>query len=451
MKNLSNPYSRMLLSATPDFFFGRHADIETILHGISSAQSSSFSIQGIRMIGKTTLLKYLSDPNAALHHYPSAFLDYGPNQRGELIFQYIDFYDRQGHQVIDSLFAALLNNQRIRNLLPSLDELENNSHDVARLKSAIVDVQTRLLAKGARLIICLDHFGKAFSSMEYDTDLFLRSLTPDSSLIIATEKSLSELRIDILTSSPLVTILTPRLIGLLFKKEAKDLISSPLKKTGVDFTEQEVDYILQIAGYHPYLLTLVCEFWFNLHLRYLEDKKSFFDADLQERMKFQLASLPAILELFRLIWSHLDADEQNVLSEVARGLESEDKFILNKLAHKSLVVANFTTGQYSLFAEVFRILVLQQHPTLSQDNDKYIRDLPELDKNLLLYLTERPGQLCTFDELLKNVWGDTATSKRALEAAVYRLRVRFQDTAGRDWDYIQNVRGKGYIYKPKTT
>ncbi|MEM6285391.1 MAG: helix-turn-helix domain-containing protein, partial [Chloroflexota bacterium] len=47
----------------------------------------------------------------------------------------------------------------------------------------------------------------------------------------------------------------------------------------------------------------------------------------------------------------------------------------------------------------------------------------------------------TFAELLKNVWEDGSGTKRALEAAVHRLR----RTIPKDYR-IKNVRGEGYKY-----
>jgi DNA-binding response OmpR family regulator len=59
--------------------------------------------------------------------------------------------------------------------------------------------------------------------------------------------------------------------------------------------------------------------------------------------------------------------------------------------------------------------------------------------------------VCTFEELLAEIWGtaDIPAHKRKLEAAIHRVRTRIQEVDGSGWKYIENVRGKGYRYVPR--
>ena len=75
--------------------------------------------------------------------------------------------------------------------------------------------------------------------------------------------------------------------------------------------------------------------------------------------------------------------------------------------------------------------------------------LAPLDARLFNYLQTRPNQVCTFEELFKAVWNDINTPKQTLEAAIHRLRKKIAVVEESNWEYIQNVRGKGYQYIPK--
>lgn len=451
MTCINNPYSQMLLSAVPDFFYGRQGDVQTILQGVSGGnQPRSFSLQGARMIGKTTLLRYLTDARGATLQSEPTLLEYGPNRKGELIFVYIDFYKHQGDMVISDLLSSLLRNKRVLNAIDPTTKEDNQGSDPSEMKAKIRDIQEILLSKNIRLAICLDHFDQAFESMAYEDDVFLRSLSSYSALIIATEKSLSELRLDPHKTSPLLTILVRRVLGLLAESEARDLILSPLKDTGIEFSHQEVDFLLKVAGFHPYLLSLVGEFWFELRTRNPDDTLVVPNREIQRPMRLQLASLPPVAEFFKLIWGHLSTEEQEALYKIANNVVDDASFVLNNLIHKSLLTIDLKTGSYALFSDAFQVFVLQEYSFVQDHAKGNVMDLPQLEKRLLDYLIDRPGKLCSFDELLRAVWQDPNASKRALEAAVHRLRNKLKIDENDDWDYIQSVRGKGYVYKPKT-
>src|SRR5262249_8181669 len=73
------------------------------------------------------------------------------------------------------------------------------------------------------------------------------------------------------------------------------------------------------------------------------------------------------------------------------------------------------------------------------------RSIPEgltpIDSALLRYFIANPDRVCTFEELLDAVWEDGEKSKRALEAAVHRLRQALEPD-----EQIKNVRGTGYKF-----
>jgi DNA-binding winged helix-turn-helix (wHTH) protein len=64
---------------------------------------------------------------------------------------------------------------------------------------------------------------------------------------------------------------------------------------------------------------------------------------------------------------------------------------------------------------------------------------------VLRYLSERPGQLVTKDEVIRAVWVDTVVTDGALAACVRELRKALQDDAQRP-QYIETVYRRGYRF-----
>lgn len=456
MTQVSNPFSPLLVTFRPDRFFGRRSDIELILYGISAPEPRSFAVHGLKTIGKTTLLKYLGEPRGALTQYASLLLEYGPGRTGQLVFKRIDFYNITGSEVLPTLYKALIGSKEIYESLATdlITDLPEGA-DKSAIKTALLKILPALRTEHVRLVICLDHFDKAFQSMAYEDDVFLRNLTQDHAFIIATEKSLVELRKNIFRTSPLINVLISRNIGLLTEPEARELIETPAREVEPPLTEVEVTSLMQMAGRQPYLLIIACEFFFNLRVQYPELRSiPATEERVRSQLLLQMEALPAVTELFRFFWGQvIEEYEQNTLLKIATGGpldEENDSLALKSLSQKALIEEDLEAGNYPLFSELFRNYLRQQRqPRRSGGIEAIASSLSPLDRKLLEYFLARPDQVCTFEELLTEVWGDPTQSKRALEAAVHRLRTKFQDVEMTDWEYIQNIRGIGYQYTPK--
>ncbi|MCK6630101.1 MAG: winged helix-turn-helix domain-containing protein [Anaerolineae bacterium] len=456
-----NPFALMLVSLTPEYFFGRQADIELILEGVSAIEPRSFSIHGIKTIGKTSLLKYLCDPKGARVKYGANLLNYGLNSLTELEFVYVDCYGVDNSiKMFNAVYRELQKlgvhqgKEIIQNSINTFPIFESDLENKPKIKQNLGKVLEDLRAKNTRLVICLDHFSRAFYNLENEDHLFLRSLTREQSFIIATEKSLPEIRGHGL-ESPLFGVLMPRNIGLLLDNEARELIQNPTKQMDFTFTPPEIEFLLKTAGCQPYLLTKACEFLFNLLNRYAEVRKELPKNErMQQQVRLEMEVLPAIAELFPLFWDQLEPNQRETLSKIALAegsvdLETEQP-ALNTLRRKSLIYHHLLEGKYYVFSELFRAYVLRQNQPRRKDSIEEISaGLARIDRKLFEYLVARPNQICKFDELLNEVWGDSTTTKRSMEAAIHRLRTVLQRVEGNKWGYIRNVRGIGYQYMPK--
>jgi DNA-binding response OmpR family regulator len=80
-------------------------------------------------------------------------------------------------------------------------------------------------------------------------------------------------------------------------------------------------------------------------------------------------------------------------------------------------------------------------------------ELTGIEASLHQHLRQNPNQVCTFDQLLQEVWshassgpGEKEQQRRRMQVAVSRLRSKLKD-AGTGEDII-NIRDVGYRYVP---
>ncbi len=458
MKEISNPFSSMLVTFDPRNFFGRRLHVKQILQGVSSAEPRSFAVHGIKTIGKTSLLKYLCAPEGARAKYKDALVKYGPGRSGELEIRCFDFYAVEGEAVLPTLYEELMSVEQVRRTVATFPfpEVESEAIQPQEARGKLRQLFHALQDQRVRLVICLDHFDRAFQSMEYDDDVFLRNLTGFHSFIIATERSLPELRRDPRRTSPLLNVLIPRNLGLLTEEEARELIRIPAEEASAPFQEAEVTFLLEAAGRQPYLLTIACEFLFDLRIQYPRLDELLPDNErVQRQVVMQMEALPAVTELFSLFWERLDEREQETLLKIATDepVDSEkEQPVLNSLRQKALIYESLEDGKPHAFSGLFRRYVRRQRQILPRWRiEEVAESLAPLDRRLFEYLVARPNQVCTFKELLTEIWGtaDIPAHKRKLEAAIHRVRTRIQEVDGSGWRYIENVRGKGYRYVPR--
>jgi hypothetical protein len=449
--NSANPFSKSLVTFTPDTFFGRRAEIEIILQGVCGVVPRSFVLHGNRTTGKTTLLSYLCQPEGLRRDNPNLWAENIPEKFGRLEFIYIDFYNITEDQALLFLWSNLVKNKSIIEALdsPSTPDKNISKRDA---KASIQRICQDLNEHGFRLVICIDHFDKAYRSLDLDDEGFLRSLTKFTAFIYSTDKSLPGLRSRAQATSPLYNILIPREIGLLSETEASHVILKPTQALQPAFNDDDAKFLSSLSGRHPYILTLACEYLFNIYQEY-PDLQSLISQQPKTRQQIELEilSLPSIQEIFSYFWGDLALDYQSILIDIAQGKQLKDnqRSGINTLRKNGLVTINLSSqGQPAIFSPLFQMYILDQKTAGRKKIPAADLGLPNLDQKLLNFLRERPGQVCTFDELLSTVWGDPSMSKRRLDASIHRIRSKLKDVYQDDWEYIENVRGQGFKYVP---
>lgn len=444
-----NPFTSMLLTFDPTRFYGRENEIVAILQVVTARETSGHAIYGIRTIGKTTLLKFLKAPGGAMHRYERYInAEFAAGAGRQLLQVYISFHVFSAE---DNLFSVLLENL--------IEELEDNvvlasnislphwEDQLSRQEAinALKHILREIHQYGVRVVFLLDDFEVPLQFLDEDDDRLLRTLSDVACLIIATERPISELRPDIGESSPLLGILRPEAIGLLTDDAARDLMTGPVTPKEI-FTREEQDFLISAAGKQPFLLITACELYYTMRREFPEITTLVASgSSLIERQFIQrLMGLPHVYNVMYRIWLSLTRDEQTTLTHMMND-QVQNTTLAAGLINKALVFMDFGRGKnrvYSLlFGEFIRQQEQQNMPSLYDMAD----NLSPIDRKLFQYFLQRPNQVCTFDELLDAVWTDADKSKRALEAAVHRLRQHLEDSP----EQISNVRGKGYKFISK--
>lgn len=459
-----NPYKFMQLTFNPDRVYGWEREIPAILQVVTAAEPTSYAIYGIRAIGKSTLLKFLKHKRGATVRYRDYVgRDYRPDMGGyrKLLWVYINFHELTGDTNIFNFMYAHLYDELDAQGITDEFTLDTPTHDLDKTDAAIrlrkilkrLDAQQEI-----RVVFLLDDFDLPLSSGQINEvdDRQLRSVSFEASLVIATDDPISEIKQEFKEDSPLLGILRPEPIGLISFAAAYQLIREPAAHADppVHFTDAEVELLLEVGGRQPYLLTAVCEEYFDMRSDIGDLERIYDDPNAYQQLRSTLMNRlivrPHVKSILNLMWTRRNEDsEQPLLVHMAM---NEQQPISGAgaaaLAAKSLAYP--VADGYRIFSPLFAKFVRERaiNPEaipaspLPPTMNGILETLTPIDRAVFEYLYARIGQTCTFEELLVNVWNDhEGTTKRAVEASVHRLR-----RAVPPQHEIKNVRGKGYKY-----
>lgn len=449
-----NPYTPMLLTYNPARFYGRENEIISILQVITATDPGGHAIYGIRTIGKTTLLKYLKDRNGALKKYADFVnAEYLPGGDKTLLFVYLNFHIFTEGESVFFLMLEQLAEELENEDLTHIVQIPAYADDAPRqeLVNTLRRTLQRLNNQGIRVVFLFDDFDVPLKTLDNHDDGLLRTLSDYAALIIVTEEPISELRPDFGESSPLLGILRPEAIGLLSEIAARELISKPLDGGQLQYSTSEENFLIQTAGRQPFLLTAACEVYFEIRLETpgQPDTTQAFQVQFLNR----LSSQPHVMRVLQSTWNRLKPYEHRTLyalySASELDLTGDRGNLAARLEKKGLTYRDAQHNVYRLFSLLFGEFVQQIYdqgeartliPAPLPPRPS-LEGLTPIETALLRYFTAHADQVCTFEELLDAVWEDGEKSKRALEAAVHRLRKSLsQDEA------IKSVRGVGFKY-----
>ncbi len=229
--------------------------------------------------------------------------------------------------------------------------------------------------------------------------------------------------------------------------DAERIIDQLEARKGLALAPHARTKILELSGGHPGLIVA------------LFDAMLTRDAPADGTEIDWASALPTIQEEGRKIWSSLSEGEQLALSQYTRGKPIGDESVLHLLRLKGLLP--IVSGAESTFSPLFTRFVLSQNISanerLSIDTaarvvrlgDQSIRDLTATEFDLLQFLAEHLGQVCTRDTILNHLYPDEAQSDELrgtdnrVDTLVRRIREKIEPVREHP-AYLLTVRGKGY-------
>jgi hypothetical protein len=219
----NNPFSNRAIIKDPDEFFGRKTELRTIFSMLSNLQSCDVS--GDRKIGKSSLLYYI-------------FLKLRDGD--EYKIAYIDMQDAKYHTIEGFLKYSL------KELGSDPIVISSNSHNenLIAFSDSIKD-----LRKEIKPVLLIDEFENLTKrAEEFNNDFFdaMRSLGSQGNIAYVNAS----------LHAPFYNIFSQVPLGLFSPDETTEFLSA--KREGVEFSEEEIDFIKRIAKNHPLHLQIAC-------------------------------------------------------------------------------------------------------------------------------------------------------------------------------------------------
>ena len=233
-----NPYSAGPMVTTKGMFFGRETELRQLRSNILNMNSCS--IVGLRRIGKSSLLYYLS------HH------EILPLEQ-KFLFAYLDLQEKNYHTLKGLLNGAF--HQWMQGFADGKDiaypsDLSEFTRSVRRLRE-----------QGYSPVLCLDEFENLIKrSDQFGDDTFetWRALANAKQVVFVTSSLLS--LADLIESEGLTSsfynVFYQLDLGLLDKASAHDLLTIPMTNQGLAVPVSAVNELLELCGYYPYYLQM---------------------------------------------------------------------------------------------------------------------------------------------------------------------------------------------------
>ena len=252
-KTFNNPFTFGNPIRDSERFIGRAEDIRQITNRLLSSARESTSIVGERRIGKTSLLKYLTNPEIAE--------SFGLNN-DEFCLVYIDFQGlnditpQRFWQRVMRLMARTMKSSDRKEIFKELSKQEYI--DLFDLE----DLFENIGSDGTHVVLLMDEFEYVTQNPNFDSDFFggLRSLAIhyNLSLVPATRRELVELcHSEEIKGSPFFNIFATVVLKPFSSHETDTLIKNYAKTAGITFSPKEVSFIRQVGGGYPFFVQMI--------------------------------------------------------------------------------------------------------------------------------------------------------------------------------------------------
>jgi len=356
-----NPYSDQMPMSDPRMFFGPSSVVRRMLSDLANQQS--ISLVGPRHSGKTSLLHWMSQPliQARFGYDLSRHLFVYLDVRASLHKSCSDFFETVSEKIITASRGHLA-------LAPLLQTGED------RFSSVLEQVK----GGGFHTVLQLDPFDNITRNEAFDPEffMFLRALASAKlvSYVTASIAPLDQIAHTAIQGSPFFNIFGRCHMEPLTPQEARDLVVIPAFRVNCSL-EEEAEWILRYAGYHPFFIQRVCYYC-------LEEKFQHSDTRVNPNKVANLAHRDLFAH-FEYLWEELNPAQKELLKEEAQHKEIAERQI-PELSGSSLF-RKFVRDTCGL---VFFRMTEQQIEEELLEALKHLDSLPFLAKSKLRYLKQ---------------------------------------------------------------
>ncbi len=443
-------------------FVTRDAEIANVMECIEDGECCS--IVGLSNTGKSTLLRYLLLPKVKSKHLG--------DRAEEYVFVYIDcnlmlelteqgFYEL----ILRSTVAELRKLGIEQGLLDRIEASYRNLVNPANPFLVPLSFNEGLTAIGEavqqRIVLLFDEFDEPFAGLDERIFLNLRALKdkygPRLSYVVATDWPLRTPH-----RGPKVAEFcelfdhNTLFLSTLGRDDARQSIAQFAKEEEVEFSADDVDFIVTQAGGHPGLLEATCHVLTEVSRDYPDSYRD----QSYKLVHVRLDSDINISTECAKLWNGLTAEEQEALvAFVSRPGELLDPELERSMRQRAIVEEK--EGELAIFGRLFegfarrqRLLKRHEPQGVRVDVDtgdvwvdrELAPDLTDLEYRLLLLLYGRLDKICDKYEIVESVWGqdyiDEVDDAR-IDKLVSRLRQKIEPDPSEP-RYLMTVRGRGY-------
>ncbi len=434
----------------------RAPETSTVMSWIKTGQSGC--VIGFRGVGKTCFMRFLMRDDVRPQYLGPAWKD--------CTFVHIDLLALPEYTEWAFCELAL---DRLATQLSSSDTSPETIEEITLLHHQVTQSRDKISVRRAferaidalcqppaqRLVLLLDEIDSVFQVIDPFLFRCLRVVRDahigQVSYILMLTDELTHLREDHSEVDSFDRLVSRNLCWLkpYDRADARYMLHYLMAQRTLEQSPQDTDRLIELTGGHAGFLKA----WVSLLWNNPDGHHSLNDAA-------SLLSEPAMRNECLRVWESLSEGERVGLSALDRG-ELADPPVIQRLVRKALLVEN--SSSYRYFSPLFAQFVHQQNVPVASDVEirrsprhvqiggRSIATLTELEFEILCYLYEHRGRVCTKDDLIANVYHQQydrdagGVSDEALQTLMARLRAKLEPDP-RHPRYIVTVRGEGYRF-----
>lgn len=433
----------------------RASETRPVLQWIKAAQCGS--IIGLRGSGKSNFIRFLLRSETREHYLGPPHTNYS-----FVLINLLSLSERSEWAVYEMI---------VNNLLTQLHRSEISDKMLAQLTlvhQGLLRERDALTAERAvercisllcqpttrRLVLLFDEFDAVFRDLPASLFRCLRAIRDSYkdqiSYIVVGTHDLASLRTDLVEEVDHFYRLVSRnacWLGAYSEADARQMAGHLAFKHDLTLNETDLTTLLELSAGHAGLLKSILSLVWN-------------DGEIGRLAQFTAPDLikeDTIRRECQKIWSSLSEREKSALCAFSNK-EPVSQATLTHLLKRGLMHQNGGKPQ-GIFSPLFAEYVKEQAPPpqtgnfidrtskIIQIDGRRIENLTELEEELLYYLYDHLGRVCTKDDLIEHVYRqrNDGSSDEMLQTLLSRLRKKIEPEPERP-RYILTVRSQGYKF-----